>query len=246
MKNVPRLQEKNLLVKQSTETKSCPPHGGQGNQEGPPETSGRCPPPGLQGPTSSEGASLVLVPGGRRVRPSPLRTKCWVRRHVSWRGSGDGSHHLPGPPRQERGVGPSTAPSCHRPTETITAEEKAVWGGKGRKEIDAVVLQACLFWYQHSVTVTKCLGGETPKTARWCACTHARAHSCAHMWARLRAPATSARSAWRSCKTVPGHPATFWRHPRWPRFHRWALKEKENLHVKGLKKEGPGKTSHLL
>lgn len=45
----------------------------------------------------------------------------------------------------------------------------------------------------------------------------------------LRAPETSVRSAWRSCRTARGHPATSWKHLRSLHSRRWALRRKETV-----------------
>lgn len=42
----------------------------------------------------------------------------------------------------------------------------------------------------------------------------------------LRAPETSGRSAWRSCRTVHGRPSTSWKHLRLLHSHHWALRRK--------------------
>lgn len=48
----------------------------------------------------------------------------------------------------------------------------------------------------------------------------------------LRAPETSGQSAWRSCRTAPGHPATSWKHLRLLHSHRWALRTKGAVSIR--------------
>lgn len=118
------------------------------------------------------------------------------------RGSGDSFDNLPEPPCWEHS---KAASNCHYPMWAVISEEKPVWGGRGGKEDQSCRSTSLPFLVPaQSVTVTQC-PGETLETAWWWIWhTHGRG---------LRAPETSAQSAWRSCKTALGHPATFWKHP---------------------------------
>ena len=66
-------------------------------------------------------------------------TKCWVRRHTSWRGSSDSSYYLPEPPGQDA-LNCAQLPSVYR-NHCFRKEACLEW--KGYKKRDAVVLPAC-------------------------------------------------------------------------------------------------------
>lgn len=111
------------------------------------------------------------------------------------------------------------------PTSITISEEKPVKGGNGGKKTDARFCKLAFLvpaqCHCHQVSQ----GGTLDTHGAVWARTHGRG---------LRAPETSARSAWQSCKTAPGHLATSWKRPHWLHFRHWALKEKADIvHSKG-------------
>lgn len=177
-------------------------HPGRAGPAGPTQPPGRAP-AWASGPTSSEGA--VPVPGPEEAgRPAHTPPRSGV---------GRGSHPLLG--SQARGGDDRADPpagNAKADPAGIAYTDQPLGGGacsgRGRrKEGGSRGLPACLFWYQHRVS----LSPRVPEEKRWTlpdgVCAQARGRG-------LRAPGTSARSAWRSCRTAPGRPATSWKRPR--------------------------------
>lgn len=184
-------------------------HPGRAGPVGPTQPPGRAP-AWASGPTSSEGAVPVPGPEEAGAHPSartPLRargwggeaTPCWARRP---RGGERGGDDRADPPAGNAKADPAGIAYTDQPL------GGGACSGRGRrKEGGSRGLPACLFWYQHRVS----LSPRVPEEKRWTLPDGVCAQACGR---GLRAPGTSARSAWRSCRTAPGRPATSWKRPR--------------------------------
>lgn len=132
----------------------CTP--GHAAPEGPTQSQGPAP-AWATGPTSSEGAVPVLVPGEAGAHPSAL--------------GGQESHHLLG--SQARRLGGDVWPTRLAGSATVTRPASpcadqplgadACPGREGREEDGCRGLQACLFWYQHRVSLSL----RVPEEKRW-------------------------------------------------------------------------------
>lgn len=204
------------------------PAGDKGTERGL-ETSGCGPPPVQQGPRSSGGASLALVTELALALTTPVPAPG----SAGCTGAAAGevavtARLLPKPLAGHPNCAwlPSSYRSLH-----FRKEARLGWGRYKKHRCCGFASSPFLVPAQ-SVPVTECPRGNPADHLV------VRLRTVVHGHGRLRAPATSAQSAWRPCRTAPGRPATSWRRPRWRHSHRWALKEGESPGERGSARKG--------